>query len=348
MVLCPSKVSECCGSRSALQSLCDHNWSRPVWGTRFSSTGSPVLKICKALGSSSSSVPTHTSCIHYVGCLLRRLSISRLNMTPTRGGASLLLGVSLTHDSWEKSSLPMSMGGCGLRSASRTSSSAYWASFVDSLRMIHQRHPAVADQMVRSLTQVSIHRHFVAAAACHDQLIACGFSPPTWAEAALARPRAVLEALHMDGPCQGWQHVASACVEDHFFQSVVLPRCLPPERALLRSQGGPLSGLPFVACPSSPHQRFASHFFRVLLLRCLHLPASSLVPLLSVWPSSRRPWPSPHKLPDFRGLGTSWIRPGVRCRPCLSRSGARVRTNVFVRGSSSSGSSRPTTPRSGC
>ena len=30
MVLCPSKVSEYWGSQLALQSLCDHNWSRPV------------------------------------------------------------------------------------------------------------------------------------------------------------------------------------------------------------------------------------------------------------------------------------------------------------------------------
>ena len=57
-------------------------------------------------------------------------------------------------------------------------------------------------------------------------------------------------------------------------------------------------------------------------------------------------WPSPHKLPDFRVLGTSWIRPGVRCRPCVSRSkftcmNQRVREG---RGSSSSWSSRPTTP----
>ena len=130
----------------------------------------------------------------------------------------------------------------------------------------------------------------------------------------------------MDGTClplQDWQHVASECVEDHFLQSVVLPCCLPPERALLRSQGGPLSGLPFVACPSSPHQRFASHLF------------------------SRFPWPSPHKLPNFRCLGTSWIRPGVRCRPCLSRSRCTCE-NQRVReghGSSSSGSSRPTTPQ---
>ena len=237
---------------------------------------------------------------------------------------SLLLGVSLTQDSWEKSSLPMSLGGCGLRSASRTSSSAYWASWADSLRMIHQRHPAVANQMVRSLTQVSGHRHFVAAAACRDQLIACGFSPPTWVEAALARPRAVLEALHVDGPClplQGWQHVASACVEDHFFQTVVLPRCLPPERALLRSQGGPLSGLPFVA----------SHLFRVLLLRRLHLP----LPLSSRSCRCGRPL-------DARGhhrtsCPTSGVlgRRGFALESAAARvcreAGARVRTNVFVR-----------------
>ena len=247
---------------------------------------------------------------------------------------SLLLGVSLTQDSWEKSSLPMSLGGCGLRSASRTSSSAYWASWADSLRMIHQRHPAVADQMVRSLTQVLGHRHFVAAAACRDQLIACGFSPPTWAEAALARPRAVFEALHVGGPCfplQGSQHVASACVEDHFFQSVVLPRCLPPERALLRSQCGPLSGLQFVACPSSPHQRFASHLFRVLFLRRLHLPL----------PLSSRSCRCGRSL-DARGhhrtsCPTSWVlgRRGFALESAAARvcreAGARVRTNVFVR-----------------
>ena len=188
--------------------------------------------------------------------------------------------------------------------------------------------------MVRSLTQVSGHRHFVAAAACRDQLIACGFSPPTWAEAALARPRAVLEALHVDGPClppQDWQHVASACVEDHFFQTVVFPRCLPPERALLRSQGGPLSGLPFVVCPSSPHQRFASHLFRVFLLRRLHLP----LPLSSRSCRCGRPL-------DARGhhrtsCPTSGVlgRRGFALESAAARvcreAGARVRTNVFVR-----------------
>ena len=135
----------------------------------------------------------------------------------------------------------------------------------------------------------------------------------------------------MDVPLQGWQHVASACVEDHFFQTVVLPRCLPPERALLRSEGGPLSGLPFVACPSSPHQRFASHLFRVLLLRRLHLP----LPLSSRSCRCGRPL-------DARGhhrtsCPTSGVlgRRGFALESAAARvcreAGARVRTNVFVR-----------------
>ena len=40
--------------------------------------------------------------------------------------------------------LPMRLGGLGLRSASRMSHSAYWASWADSLQMIAQRLPTVA------------------------------------------------------------------------------------------------------------------------------------------------------------------------------------------------------------
>ena len=41
---------------------------------------------------------------------------------------------------------------------------------------------------------------------------------------------------------------------------------------MLCSQNGPLSGLPFTMLPLLLLQRFNSHLFRVLLLRCLHLP----------------------------------------------------------------------------
>ena len=180
----------------------------------------------------------------------------------------------------------MSMGGCGLRSDQQLR-------FVGKLGRQSSNDPsttAVADQMVRSLTQVSGHRHFVAAAACRDCVWVLsshvGRKLPWFVPVRSSK-------LHMDGPClplQGWQHVASACVEDHFYQSVVIPRCLPPERALLCSQGGPLSGLPFVACPSSPHQRFASHLFPVLLLRRLHLPLPLSSRSCRCGRPSRRPW----------------------------------------------------------
>ena len=175
-----------------------------------------------------------------------------------------------------------------------------------------------ARQMVRSLTQVSGHRHFVAAAACRS--IDCvwvlssnvgGSCPGSSPCGPRGSPRGWTLSL------QGWQHVASACVEDHFFQTVVLPRCLPPERALLRSQGGPLSGLPFVACPSSPHQRFVSHLFRVLLLRGLHLPSCRC--------GHRTSCPTSGVL-GRRGFALE----SAAARVCREAS-ARVRTNVFVR-----------------
>ena len=47
--------------------------------------------------------------------------------------------------------LPLSLGGLGLRSAQRSSVAAYWASWADALPMIQERHPAVADQIVHRL-----------------------------------------------------------------------------------------------------------------------------------------------------------------------------------------------------
>ena len=47
--------------------------------------------------------------------------------------------------------LPMRLGGLGLRSASRMCHSAYWASWADSLQMISQRLPVVATQVLAHL-----------------------------------------------------------------------------------------------------------------------------------------------------------------------------------------------------
>ena len=47
--------------------------------------------------------------------------------------------------------LPLVLGGLGLRSAARTSLSAFWASWADAIPMMGARHPEVASQLVRHL-----------------------------------------------------------------------------------------------------------------------------------------------------------------------------------------------------
>ena len=50
------------------------------------------------------------------------------------------------------------------------------------------------------------------------------------------------------------------------------PRLSGPSRALLRSRGGPMAGLPVTSFPTALHSRFDAQPFRVLLLRRLWLP----------------------------------------------------------------------------
>ena len=58
----------------------------------------------------------------------------------------------------------------------------------------------------------------------------------------------------------------------HLVESQVRPRLRETEQALLRSQGGPLSGVPISCFPTSALARFDSALFWVLLLRRLWLP----------------------------------------------------------------------------
>ena len=65
------------------------------------------------------------------------------------------------------------------------------------------------------------------------------------------------------------QHDASSCIEKFFCDSSVLLGMSAGERALLRSQRGPL---PYTVVPTCPLRRFDPDIFRVLLLRKLRLP----------------------------------------------------------------------------
>ena len=140
-----------------------------------------------------------------------------------------------------------------------------------------------------------------------------GMQHPTGRSLATALPRRL--AVRLPGvlgiPDEGWQDDASSIVERYFLDSSVWPLLGSSERAMLRSQGGPLSGLPFMALPVTPLSRFDSDLFRVLLLRRLRLPLPVVFSLLPVWPSSRLPWPSPRKLLEGRGAWEICSCPGV-------------------------------------
>ena len=73
----------------------------------------------------------------------------------SRVGAASLLG-EIPHEdaphARDIATLPMRMGGLGLRSAVRCAHAAYWASWADALHMIGMRNPTVADAVVESMS----------------------------------------------------------------------------------------------------------------------------------------------------------------------------------------------------
>ena len=76
-----------------------------------------------------------------------------------------------------------------------------------------------------------------------------------------------------------WQDEAASWVERHFRDTSLMPRLHDTEKALLRSQSGPLSGAALSTVPTCFHTRIDSHLFRLLLLRHLRLPLPPCVPV---------------------------------------------------------------------
>ena len=234
----------------------------------------------------------------------------------TQSCLSRLLGAGLTQDAQDLASLPLSLGGCGLRSASRSKEAAHWASWADSLRMIHQRHPDVAALMVRALSSAEEGRHLQAAESCRLQLLSLGgFVPPEWHAAAEARPRFLANVEHYGNepgvPARGWQFEASQRGE------FLLPPLHPPLfSCAVRPLEVPGWALLWFALHRFPY--FHSPAVRFGALSRSSLPSSSssspsFVSYLPVWPSSRRPWPPPRSVLDFWGAWKTRLRARVCC-----------------------------------
>ena len=148
--------------------------------------------------------------------------------------------------------LPLVLGGLGLRSAGRSRVPAHWASWADCIPMIFDRHPVVAERLLRQLewhpTTLCLR---VAASAAQSLEGVLGWSPPSCKALANGeRPESrPLEEFEPGARRGGWQHEAALRTEQRFRDVELFARLDDTGQALLRSQGGPGAGLALTACP---------------------------------------------------------------------------------------------------
>ena len=173
-------------------------------------------------------------------------------------------------------SLPMRMGGLGLRSAARGGDAAYWASWADALEMISKRNPVVADKVVAVMVQEAppVEECLAELRAASERLDREGFWwRPTWQD--LREGQRPPESSEVGDPGE-WRHGRqfwSSSVSDSFFRKeVMLHNQTAARRAHLRSHSGYNAGLALAHCPTAPEFTIPAHLFRTLLLERMHLP----------------------------------------------------------------------------
>ena len=114
-------------------------------------------------------------------------------------------------------SLPLAAGGLGLRSALRLRHAAHWASWADTIRMVQERQPEVADVIVGAVEAQHEAPSVGAINSCTQHLREAGFAAVSWEELARGTgyaPRA--EEEEPNQPRTGWQVAASQAVETSF------------------------------------------------------------------------------------------------------------------------------------
>ena len=189
-----------------------------------------------------------------------------------------ILNVVVDGDRQDVATMLLSLGGLGLRDAVRTSPPAFWASWADCIAMARARHPEVAALIFRAMRDPTGPATLVSVQAVAHQLVGVeGFEPPSWEVLANGQRflRGEPEEFEPGGCRHGWQHEAASRVERQH-RGRLIPRLPQHEIAMLRSQSGPLAGVPLSTTPCNFLNRIDSHLFRVLLLRRLHLPLPSL------------------------------------------------------------------------
>ena len=172
-------------------------------------------------------------------------------------------------------SLSLWKGGLGLGNVSGVRSAAHWGSWVDCMPIVWNRHPHICWWIVGAFTEPL---PFVdAVLACEREVQEAGLDAPPWHELSEEVQVEVHGESEPNQPRCGWQKKAAGVVDIKFFSEKFWPALLRQERALILSQTGPLSGMPFIALPTSRFTQFDPQPFRVPLDPCGHHPSACAV-----------------------------------------------------------------------
>ena len=171
------------------------------------------------------------------------------------------------------STLPMRLGGLGLRSATRTAPAAYWASWADALEMLSKRLPALTDQILAELAAHPTGDGLAELSMDAIFLEQSGFiSRPTWVQLR-GGERPPPPVSSEPGEWQhGWQYHASTPLEHHFRETVIIVQSDAAEQAHMRSHAGPGASEVLCGAPVATEFRVEPHLFRALVLERLRLP----------------------------------------------------------------------------
>ena len=194
-----------------------------------------------------------------------------------------ILGVGALHNdrlARQIATLPGRMGGLGVRSATRSATGAYWASWVSAFPIIRAKAPPIAQAILQELTSAQGPTTFALRelASARWQLTQEGAADlPPWQDVAKG-VEPIPPDRHADAAdfVQGWQCLACSYSETHFLEHVVLPSCNRSRRTLLLSQSGGASGAFLRAVPSETAMVMSAIRFQVAIRRRLRWPLPQL------------------------------------------------------------------------
>ena len=234
-----------------------------------------------------------------------------------------------SQDVMDTATMPLALGGLGLRSAIRGSAPAYWPSWADCLSMIHKCHTTASAALVRAHEGQPDIPFLKAASQCQRELTGrMDFVPPSWEDLARGAmpPQRETEDREPETTHRGWQHEASMRVEGEFQQ--LFSRTSAQIQALIRSQAGLGAGAAFTVTPTNRETTIPSHLFRVVVLRRLR----QVLPLSARSCRCGRPLdPCGHHrvaCAEAGMLGRRYALESIMARICRE-AGGRVRTNLI-------------------